>query len=414
MAEQTGTKCYDYIIAGCGGAGLSLAWHISQSEQLKHKHVLLLDADEKNRNDRTWCFWTDQAPPYPNIQPKSWQKLQLSDSTGINSHLCTYDVAPLSYYYTAGIDFYREVRQYLSAFPNFEFQQARVEHMEDTKEGVMVRTDQGVYHSKWAFSSLPVRIPKKHLTTKQHFRGWFIQTEKAVFDPEAMCLMDFRTPQTDGASFFYVLPLSAHKALVEYTVISDQILPVETYEESMREYINCKLQIKNYTIDDTEQGVIPMTNFSFPRYAGQHIMRIGTAGGMTKASTGFTFKNMQEDAQKIVQQLEEGKSPFHEQKNPARFRFYDTLLLHILKYYPEEAPRIFEKLFKSNKATSVLTFLDEQTNLWQEAQMFMKLPWKPFLRSLWQHYMAQAFSRKLRWNPFKSPYYVSTQPKETQ
>lgn len=413
MAKQTGTKCYDFVIVGCGGAGLSLAWQISQSEPLKHKRVLLLDVDESKTNDRTWCFWTDQAPPYPHIQSTNWQKLQLSDQSILqDAGLRTYDIAPLRYHYTAGIDFYREVKQRLSAFSNFVFQQARVEHMEDTEEGVTVRTDQGIYEAKWAFSSLPVSIPKSSLTTKQHFRGWFIRTEQAAFDPEAMCLMDFRTEQTEGASFFYVLPLSAQEALVEYTVISDQVLPVETYEKTMREYIDCKLQIANYTIEDTEQGVIPMTNFSFPRKAGMHIMRVGTAGGMTKASTGFTFKNMQEDARQIVQQLEENVTPFYRNKSAARFHFYDTLLLHILKYYPEDAPRIFEQLFRSNQATRVLAFLDEKTTLWQEAQMFMKLPWKPFLRSLWQHYAVPIFSR--RWKPVKTPYYVPTQPKETQ
>jgi lycopene beta-cyclase len=408
MAKQTGTKCYDYIIAGCGGAGLSLALHMSESKRLRNKRVLLLDADERKTNDRTWCFWTDQAPPYPHIQQTSWQQVQMSR----HDQLHTYGIASHPYYYTAGIDFYRMARQKLASLPNFVFQQARVEHIEDTASGVEVRTDQGAYQAKWAFSSLPVRVPKSSLTTKQHFRGWFIRTEETAFDPKAMCLMDFRTPQTDGASFFYVLPLSAQEALVEYTVISDQVLPVETYEVAMRGYIDGKLQIKKYAIEDTEQGVIPMTSYKFPRREGQHVMRIGTAGGMTKASTGFTFKNMQEDARQIVQQLELKGSPFYRQKQPARFRFYDTLLLHILKYYPAEAPRIFEKLFSSNQATRVLTFLDEKTSLAEEALMFMKLPWKPFLRSLWQHYAAPVFSR--RWKPVKTPYYVPTQPEETQ
>jgi len=415
MDKQTGSKTYDYIIAGCGGAGLSLAWHISQSEQLQHKRVLLLDADDKQRNDRTWCFWTDQKPPFSRIQPKSWRKFQLSDQFSAQSPgLQTYDVAPLRYYYTAGIDFYREVKQHLSAYPNFDFQQAHIQHVDNTDEGVEVRTDQGTYQAKWAFNSLKTSIPKSALTTKQHFRGWFIRTEKPVFDPETMCFMDFRTPQPDGASFFYVLPLSSREALVEYTVISDHVLPVETYEEAMREYIDCKLQIKDYQIEDTEQGVIPMTNFVFPRKAGQHVMRIGTAGGMTKASTGFTFKNMQADAQKIVRQLETTGAPFYKPDQLSRFRFYDTLLLHILKYYPNEAPRVFEKLFQSNPAARVLTFLDEQTSLRQEALMFVKLPWKPFLRSLWQHYAVPLFSRRWNWNPLKTPQYVPTQPKETQ
>jgi lycopene beta-cyclase len=409
MAMQTGTQCFDYIIAGCGGAGLFLASYISNSEKLGDKRVLLLDADDKQTNDRTWCFWSDQAPPIPHIQQKSWQQLQLSE----HDRLRSYGIAPLKYYYTAGIDFYRAIREELAERPNFTFIQARVEHIDDTTDGARVRTDQGTFFGKWAFSSLRVNIPKAALITRQHFRGWFIQTDEAAFDPEKMCLMDFRTSQEKGASFFYVLPLSDREALVEYTIISDQVLPAEAYDHPLETYIREMLEIGTYDITHTEQGVIPMTNYHFPRQVGQHVMRIGTSGGMTKASTGYTFKNMQEDAQMIVQQLEQAGTPFYQEKSKARFRFYDTLLLHILKYYPEEAPGIFEQLFRSNKASSVLSFLDERTTLWQEAQMFLKLPWKPFLRSLWQYYLGPVFRKKLQWRQAKAPYYA-TQSEETQ
>jgi len=410
MARQTSTQCYDYIIAGSGGAGLSLAWYISQREQLKNKRVLLLDADVKKENDRTWCFWTAQSPPFSDIQTNHWQHIQLSEGTRLQAH----DIAPYCYHFTAGDDFYRKVKEHLAKYPNFVFQRARIEHIRNQESGAEVRTDQGSFRAKWVFSSLPVRIPKSALTTKQHFRGWYIRTKSAAFNPEAMTLMDFRTEQKGGASFMYVLPLTPHEALVEYTAISDQLLPTESYEKPLRNYLEQQLKISEFEIAHTEQGVIPMTNYAFPRQAGAHVMRIGTAGGMTKASTGFTFKYVQQDAQKIVQHLERKGSPFYEEKKSPRFRFYDTLLLHILKHYPEDAPAVFEKLFRRNSAATVLRFLDEQTRLWQEVLMFLRLPWKPFLRSLWQHYGMSALRGKLHWQPNKTPYYVPSQPEETQ
>jgi glycine/D-amino acid oxidase-like deaminating enzyme len=48
---------FDYIIAGGGLAGLSLAFYLNESEHLRGKKVLIIDRDAKRRNDRTWCFW---------------------------------------------------------------------------------------------------------------------------------------------------------------------------------------------------------------------------------------------------------------------------------------------------------------------------------------------------------------------
>ena len=50
---------YDFIIAGSGCAGLSLAVRLIQSG-CKFERVLIIDRDLKNTNDRTWCFWTEQ------------------------------------------------------------------------------------------------------------------------------------------------------------------------------------------------------------------------------------------------------------------------------------------------------------------------------------------------------------------
>ncbi|NCC33692.1 MAG: FAD-dependent oxidoreductase, partial [Chloroflexia bacterium] len=50
---------YDVIIAGGGAAGLSLAYQLINSP-LRDYSILVIDKGNKQRNDRTWAFWTDQ------------------------------------------------------------------------------------------------------------------------------------------------------------------------------------------------------------------------------------------------------------------------------------------------------------------------------------------------------------------
>ena len=44
-------KNYDYIIAGGGAAGLSLAWYLSQTTKA-NASVLIIDKDKKQNNDK--------------------------------------------------------------------------------------------------------------------------------------------------------------------------------------------------------------------------------------------------------------------------------------------------------------------------------------------------------------------------
>ena len=55
------------------------------------------------------------------------------------------------------------------------------------------------------------------------------------------------------------------------------------------------LGLDNYTIVEEEFGVIPMTNTNFPFFK-DGMYYIGTAGGQTKASTGYTFRFIQKQA----------------------------------------------------------------------------------------------------------------------
>ena len=59
-------KHYDFIMAGGGLAGLSLALNLVCSP-LGDRSILIVDRDDKNRNDHTWCFWSEGASPFDEV-----------------------------------------------------------------------------------------------------------------------------------------------------------------------------------------------------------------------------------------------------------------------------------------------------------------------------------------------------------
>ena len=71
--------------------------------------------------------------------------------------------------------------------------------------------------------------------------------------------MDFNCDQKDAVHFFYTLPFSKNKALVETTWLSN--LEGDSYKDydiQLENYIKNNLRIKEYKINYTEKGAIPL------------------------------------------------------------------------------------------------------------------------------------------------------------
>ncbi|MEP6845552.1 MAG: lycopene cyclase family protein [Panacibacter sp.] len=88
------------------------------------------------------------------------------------------------------------------------------------------------------------------------------------------------------------------------------ILAQQEYDAALQSYIKDYLQIDNYIITEEEFGIIPMTNFPFPK-GEEKIINMGTAGGHTKPSSGFTFRFIQKHAEAIVTALMGGERSPH-------------------------------------------------------------------------------------------------------
>lgn len=374
------TNTYDYIITGGGAAGRSLICRLLNSK-LQDKKILLIDRQPKQENDRTWCFWEKDVGFFEDIVFHSWDQLWVH--TDRMSRLLS--IRPYRYKLIRGIDFYKYTDQLIDRAPNVERYYGTVKSLQSNDKGVIVEVDDRTFHAEWAFNSIFFgKINKEKVNyLDQHFRGWFIRTDNEVFDPGQATLMDFRTPQCEETRFLYVLPYSSREALVEVAIFSNNHLDAEAYDDILNTYLRQHYpQLGGFSIEQVETGNIPMTDFSFPLHEGR-VLHMGMAGGDTRASSGYTFYNIQRRVEAIVELLAQGKAPVSKPNWPQkRALFYDTIMLRVLEqgYYP--GSEIFEKLFSRNMPSTVLAFLNAETNVFLELQLVNTLPKSPFFRAL--------------------------------
>lgn len=367
-------KDFDYIIAGSGCAGLSLAVRIAGSPELADKKVLIVDRKPKDQDDRTWCFWEQNEGFFESIVYKSWQQIEVGDSYNRKQ----LDIRPYRYKLIRGIDFYDHCLKVLNNNPNFTFKFGDVDSVYQTGitlSGLAITADY-VFNSIW---NKPV-LSKNQYWLLQHFEGLYIKSDTPAFNPKKAMLMDFDTPQIDGTTFFYVLPFSETEALIEYTLFSPSLLQRKDYEKALINYVSKKLDIQKYEITHRESGVIPMTNYKFPVADGT-IINIGTAGGATKGSSGYTFQFIQKHSKSIVDALIKGQSPEKATITSARHQFYDSVLLNILHHKTIPGDQIFMTMFKYNNAGKIFKFLDNETSLFEELAIISSLPTLPFSRA---------------------------------
>lgn len=364
-------------------AGLSLAYYLLQSP-LRDRSILILDRTIKNQNDRTWCFWertanTSLPPAFESILFRTWNRVSFHGTT----YSGPIDMTAYEYKMLRGIDFYQFIQSELERWPNVERKQATIHRIKDTSQGGFVITDDDHYIADYVFdSTLALKLDQaENHNLLQHFKGWVITAEKPCFNPEEPEIMDFRIEQHGDCRFLYILPFDEKTALVEFTIFNAALLTETEYESELRRYIDHFLDTGAYQISETEYGVIPMSDEPTEENPSEHIVRIGTAGGFTKASTGYTFQRTQRYLQSIVHNLvQTGKPNRPVSWFKRRFKFYDSIFLNVLEKHRHPANDIFTRIYTRN-SKRIFAFLDEDTRFIDELFLFSTLPLGPFIRA---------------------------------
>ena len=350
-------KEFDYVIIGGGCAGLSLAYELEINNKLKDKSLAIIENREKYERDKTWSFWKVFDHSFQDCVIKSWNNFT------INTPDASRELKSEKFPYQS-IDsgkFYNKVNTELKSNKNINFFKSLDEI--DSSNSVI-------------FNSVNESPPDKSKLW-QHFQGIEIETKKNIFDEEIFNLMDFNCDQKDAVHFFYTLPFSKNKALVETTWLSNlENDAYKDYDIQLENYIKNNLRIKEYKINYTEKGAIPLY---YPN-TNNNFINIGTVGEMTRLSTGYTFLNIQEHSKYIRENLDNisNKKRF---KLNNKYIFLDKIFLKVVKNNPEQMPSIFFNLFKV-KADAFIKFMSNKSNLVDDLSIIFKMPKFTFLKAL--------------------------------
>ncbi|PWG05024.1 lycopene cyclase family protein [Polaribacter aquimarinus] len=373
---------YDYIIVGAGASGLITAYRMSQDIFFDDKTILLIDKEKKSKNDRTWCFWEESNGEWDDILSTSWGRIIFKS----HLHSAENNIAPYRYKMIRSKGFYQKIWNKLAKNNNITFLEESVKSVHQEHKKARVITSKNVFYSRNVINSIlfsnAYQKQNKYPVLQQHFVGFFIKTKEDFFDDSAATFMDFTIPQKGNTRFMYILPYSKNKALFEYTLFSESLLPYNEYKIAIESYLLEK-GIKEYEIIEKEKGSIPMTAYKFWEKNSKNIIHIGTAGGWSKASTGFTFKNITKKSRELIYHLKV-KKPFNKFYIRNKFWFYDLLLLDILHEKNHLGAKIFGHMFKNNQPKKIFKFLDEETNFIEDLQIQLKMPPYEFVRALFK------------------------------
>jgi len=354
-------KDFNYTVIGGGCAGLSLAYELDIHKKLDNKTLAIIEPRIEYKKDKTWSFWKVSPHNFEDCIKKSWRDFSINIPNKTKYLKCD------DYPYQS-IDsglFYEKIINKLKQNKNISF-------FKNIKEVKL--------ENSFIFNSVPL-LKVNEDSLWQHFCGVEIETKNNFFDSEIINLMDFDCEQRDSVHFFYTLPYDKNKALVETTWLSKmKDNSQKDYDLQIKNYIEKHLNLKDYKITYKEVGAIPLFYPSSSNSLNK--INIGTAGGMTRLSTGYTFLNIQEHSKYIRENIENINSTKIFEINK-KYQFLDKIFLKVLEKNPEKMSNIFFKMFNGTPKT-VIKFLSNKSNFLEDLSIILKMPKWIFIKALFK------------------------------
>lgn len=371
-------KTFDYLFAGAGASTTLILMSMEKRGLLKNKSIVIIDPDDKTKNDKTYCFWAKEDDLITidcnHLISYRWNKIIVNKNIQES-------IYPLEYLHITGHEVYKELKRIIQQY-NILRVNDTVKSIQETENGLHVFTNENEFYSNLVFDSRPPSYQIKssnQYQLSQSFIGYVVETESEIPMYDSVRLMDFEVDQLNHTQFMYVLPFESNKALIEITRFgSEKITQIEA-EQILDHYI--QNNFGKYKIIDIEKGCIPMSNAEILNEEIEDVIPIGARAGAIKASTGYAFKKMHEHAEQITKSLHQKEININI-NHKIKFKFYDRLLLQILKHQADKGKVIFKTLFEKNKAVEVLHFIEEKTSLKDDIKILLSLPIKPFIKAL--------------------------------
>ena len=351
-------------IVGGGCAGLSLA---KQAKNLKNYTINLYTLIEDKKNDHYWGFWkSEEIQRLSNKTVKTWYNWKIINHHNENIFHSTkypYCVIRKNNWLKESKSIAEKLK--VNVFNNKVIEKENSYYVNGKK-----------LNGEYIFDSRPPNFDNNILL--QHFHGIEIECDEDKFDFKTAILMDFRCDQSKGIHFIYFLPFSKKRALVESTLFSNKVENKSFYVKEIKKYLKNILKVNNYIIIHQETGVIPM---SYICLQNKNSINIGTRGGATKPSSGYTFNFIQYQINKIVNQIKSKKEITNEIHN--KFDLYmDKIFIDVLNKKQISIPNLFIDLTKNLSGDEMARFMSGKSDFKIWLKVIKKLPKVVFLISL--------------------------------
>lgn len=373
----------DLALVGMGGAGLTLLHALAAQPRREPLRVAVFDDVDRlahPRHDRTWCFWDDGPNPAdPAVTSRVDEVVIRTAGREVVSRL-----APHSYRMLRSGDYHRLVAGRLADAGIDLVRLPAADVVQDGPGHARVLAGGRAVRAGWVFDSRPQPPAPARSWLLQHFLGAFVRVPGPP--PERADLMDFRVAQPpDGFAFGYLVPAGdtpdgGALVLAEYTVVSRGLLPPGDYRRHLAGYLDLRVGRGRWEVTQVESGVVPMADTA-PARDGRRVFPVGTSGGATRPSTGYTFTAMQRQAARVAAALAAGHRPSPGPAYPARHRWLDAVMLRAVDTGRLDAPEFFADLFARNPGARVLDVLGGRSRLRQEAAFVVTAPWAPMVTS---------------------------------
>ncbi|MFM7595712.1 MAG: beta-carotene 15,15'-dioxygenase, Brp/Blh family [Flavobacteriales bacterium] len=368
---------FDFLFLGMGCGNSLMLLELNEQGMLSGKRILVVEPESLVRNDRTFCFWMEPERVnegfLASLIENQWSTVHVGETTQ--------SLDPCCYYRISG-KLLSERVQTLLDIEQVQTIRALYDGIQTVEgEQAILKISGETFTADFVFDNRPPRydVPCKSETRLfQSFYGWEVKTELPAFESDCFTMMDFKVKQEGATQFMYVLPMDAHRALVEITRFGEAIISPSSAEQSLNAYLSERSI--DFTIEDKEQGVIPM--FSQTNAATESTscwINTGERAGMLKPSTGYSFERSLRYATGVVQGIK--SKQLIVQPKQTRFAYYDRLLLQLLRDRPEKGAKIFTQLFQKNSVLKVFKFLDERSALSEDLSILGSLPIGLFVRA---------------------------------
>ncbi|GDX35274.1 MAG: lycopene cyclase family protein [Candidatus Fonsibacter ubiquis] len=370
---------FDYIIVGAGCSGLSLAYEMNVKNLFNDKTCAIIDKRKEFNRDKIWSYWNIYEHSFYDCLINKWDKFCVKK----NQNEIILDCENFQYQSIDSQKFYKKILDNLNSNKNIKLiLNKSVDKIYENKDEAIVQCSDEIFRTDIIFNSSLDNKTTKESELFQHFYGCEVVFDENVNLPEYPIIMDFNCNQDSWVHFFYTLPMGKNKIFIENTWISNEkSFAFERYIAEINYYIQNNLNYKKkYKTNYSEIGSIPMFHFK-NNMKYKKLINIGTAGNLTRKSTGYTFLNIQKSVKQIAINISK-KQNIKESSVSLKYNYLDNIFIKVLLEKKGSMYEVFFDLFKKNKTKDIVKFLSNTSNWFEDLKIILSMPKLIFIKKL--------------------------------